>query len=137
MIEKLEDLELSHDDEMETIEKKIQDKLGISVNEMRQALSAWTMEHAEELTQDFVNMAPLGDYSKLLEDNDSMAEFLKAEAHKPEHWMLYSVRTSDANKALLSFDFKNDAVDDGDIFSGFVFVSLSGKIRHAFAQGES
>lgn len=137
MIEKFEDLDLKDDDKMEDIEKKIQEKMGVSVDEMRQALSVYVVDHAEELTHEFVNMAPLGDYSKLLEDNDSMAEFLKTEGHKPEHWMLYSVRLSDYNKTLISFDFKNKSVDDGDIFSGFVFVSMSGKIRHTFAQGES
>lgn len=137
MIEKFSELDLQPEDEMEVIEQKVKEKLGISIEEMRQALSSYVIENAEELTHEFVNMAPLGDYSKMLEDNDSMSEFLKTEAHKPEHWHLYSVRQSDANAALISFDFKNKAIDDGEIFSGFVFVSKSGKIRHAFAQGES
>lgn len=136
MVEKFEDLELHEDDKLEVIEQKIKDKLGISVDEMRQALSKYVVEKAEELTHEFVNIAPLGDYSKLLEDNDSMAEFLKTEAHKPEHWKLYSVRVSDINPSLFTFDFKNQSVDDGDIFTGFVYVSKSGVIRHAFAQGE-
>lgn len=136
MIEKLEDLDLQVEDSMEQVEVKVQEKLGISVMEMRAALSSHVVEKAESLTHEFVNIAPLGDYGALLEDNDSMAEFLKTEAHKPEHWQLYGVRTSDVNPNLLSFNFSNDSVDDGDVFQGFVFVSLQGKIKHAFAQGE-
>ncbi|WP_143507984.1 hypothetical protein [Ectopseudomonas mendocina] len=121
---------------MEAVEQKLQEKLGLSVQEMREALSKYTVDNAERLTHEFVNMAPLGDYSKLLEDNDSMAEFLKTEAHKPEHWQLFGVRVSDVNSGLLSFNFSNDSIDDGDVFNGFVFVSMQGKIKHAFAQGE-
>ncbi len=137
MIESLADLELKEDDKAEDVDKKIQEKLGLSLVEMQQILSQYVLEHAEELTHDFANIAPLGDYSKLLEDNDGMAEFLKTEAHKPEHWRLYSVRQNETNQTLISFDFLNDAVDEGRSFEGFVFVSKSGKVRHAFAQGES
>lgn len=137
MIEKFEELGLQEADKMDAVEQKIQEKLGIKVEEMRIALSKHVLEKAEELTHEFVNMAPLGDYSKMLEDNDSMAEFLRTEAHKPEHWVLYSVRQSDTNDKLITFDFKNKSIDDGEVFTGFVFVSKSGVIRHAFAQGES
>jgi hypothetical protein len=136
MIEKMEDLDLQVEDTMEQVQQKIQEKLGVSILELQQALSNHVVEKAESLTHEFVNIAPLGDYSKLLEDNDSMAEFLKTEGHKPEHWILYGVRVSDVNPNLLSFNFTNDAVDDGEIFQGFVFVSFQGKIKHAFAQGE-
>jgi hypothetical protein len=136
MIEKFEDLDLQDADNMTQVEQKIQEKLGVSVQEMREALSKYTIENAERLTHEFVNMAPLGDYSNLLEDNDSMAQFLKNEAHKPEHWLLFGVRVSDVNPSLLSFNFSNDSIDDGEIFNGFVFVSMQGKIKHAFAQGE-
>lgn len=136
MIEKFEDLDLKHEDEMETIEQKVQEKLGVSVPEMRQLLSNYVVEHAEELTHEFANIAPLGDYSQLMEDNDSMSKFLKTEGHKPEHWLLHSVRQHDTQPALIVFDFRNKAVDDGENFEGFVFVSKAGKVRHAFAQGD-
>lgn len=137
MIENLADLELKEEDKAEDVDKKIQEKLGVSILEMQQKLSAYVVEHAEELTHEFVNIAPLGKYEDLLEDNDSMAEFLKTEAHKPEHWLIYSIRQNETNQTLLSFDFKNVAVDEGETMEGFVFVSKSGKIRHAFAQGEN
>jgi hypothetical protein len=137
MIESIADLGLDEADKVEDIEKKLQEKLGITVKEMQEHLSSYVKEHAEELTHEFVNIAPMGKYDELLEDNDSMAEFLKTEAHKPEHWLLYSIRQNETNQTLISFDFKNAAVDEGESMEGFVFVSKSGKIRHAFAQGES
>lgn len=117
---------------MDTI---FQEKLGVSIEQLKQSLSEYVVSHAEELTHEFVNIAPLGDYSKLLEDNDSMAEFLKTEAHKSEHWYLVGISPSDVQKNLISFSFGNKAVDDGENFEGFVYVSFQGKIRHAFAQG--
>ena len=113
---------------------KIQTKLGTSLDQMKDALSKSVQERAEELTLDFVNIAPMGDYEKLLEDNDSMAQFLKEEAHKPEHWKLESIFVNAVNKELLSFVFKNIAVDDGEGFEGFVFITKRGKIKHSFAQ---
>lgn len=136
MVEKFADLGLEKAETVEQAEQMVQEKLGISFLEMREALSSYVISKAEELTHEFVNIAPLGDYGKLLEDNDSMAEFLKTEAHKPEHWEIQAVRPSDVQKELISFEFGNNAVDDGDIFKGFVYVSLQGKIKHAFAQGD-
>ncbi len=113
----------------------LQEKLGISIDFLKQQLSEYTVSHAEELTHEFVNVAPFGDYSKLLEDNDGMAEFFKTEAHKVEHWRLLGITPSDVQKNLINFQFQNKAVDDGDVFDGFVYVSFSGKIKHAFTQG--
>jgi hypothetical protein len=120
---------------MDKAEALIKEKLGVTFGELKQLLSNYTVEHAEELTHEFVNIAPFCDYSKLLEDNDSMAEFLKTEAHKVEHWILQGIRESDVKKGLISFEFQNDSVDDGDVFQGFVYVSFQGKIKHAFTQG--
>lgn len=135
MVDKFADLGLDKAESAEEAEKLIQEKLGLSVAEMKQALSNYVVANAEELTHTLVNIAPLGDYGKLLEDNDSMAEFLKTEAHKVEHWELHAARTTDVRNDLLSFEFSNDAIDEGESFQGFVFVSFQGKIKHAFAQG--
>lgn len=136
MIEKVEDLDLKPENTFEEMLVILQEKLGISVNEMQMALSASVQEKAHALTHEFTNIAPMGDYSKLLEDNDSMAEFLHTEAHKPEHWVLSTFRTNGGTgPEMLKFTFKNFAVDDGEAMSGFVFVSFNGKIKHAFAQG--
>lgn len=130
-------LDLEQYEDQESVAKKIEDKMGIAVQAMRNSLSQWVLEHAEELSLDFVNIAPLGDYEKLIEDNDGMAEFLKTEAHKPEHWLLYGIRVSDVNRALISFVFMNSAVDDGDVLKGLVFTNKTGVIRHCFATVES
>jgi hypothetical protein len=135
MIDKFEDLDIGDTDEMPQVEQKVQYKLGIAVSEMKAALANYVQGHAEELSLEFVNIAPLGDYGKLLEDNDSMAEFLKSEGFKSEHWELRGIRMSDVQKNLLSFEFANKSVDDGEVFQGFVYVSFQGKIKHAFAQG--
>lgn len=118
------------------LEKIIKDNLNVSLEELKNSLSSYVVASAEELTHEFVNIAPLGDYSKLLEDNDSMAEFLKSEAHKAEHWKLTEIKLSDVNNSLISFVFRNESIDDGDVFKGFVFTSAEGKVKHAFAQGE-
>lgn len=115
---------------------KIQEKLGVSLMEMKEVLSKSVQDRAEEMTLELVNIAPFGDYEKMIEDNDGMAEFLKAEAHKVEHWKLEAIEVSPLNKELLSFVFKNPSIDDGETFQGFVFVSKSGKIRHGFARVE-
>lgn len=136
MIETIADLELDLIDEIEMVNNKILEKLGISIQEMKDALSSYVSNSGSELLTEFVNIAPLGDYSKMLESNDQMEDFLKVEAHKPEHWVLSGIRTTDQDKKLLTFKFDNDSVDDGDIFKGYVYVSFDGKIKHAFAQVE-
>lgn len=154
MIEKFEDLGLdkiyeedfegpkqpiSYEDQVKIwlseIENCIKEKLGINFDMLKKSLSEYTISHAEELTHEFVNISPFGDYEKLLEDNDSMAEFLKTEAHKPEHWRPVGITPSTYKTDLISFHFSNKAVDDGDVFDGFVYVSFQGKIKHAFTQG--
>lgn len=130
-------LGLDDDDTAETIAVKVQEKLGTSLGTMQEALSKSLAERAEEMTLEMPNIAPMGDYDKLIEDNDGMAEFLKTEAHKSEHWKLYEIKVSDVKKDLLSFVFANMAVDDGDSLKGFVFVSKTGKIKHVFPQVES
>ena len=139
MLEKFDDLkieELSKEgDFIPQLSALLKEQLGIGFEEMTQSLSEWVKSHAEELTHEFVNIAPYEQYDKILEDNDSMAEFLKTEAHKPENWELHFMGV-DKKKDLLEVIFSNKAVDDGDSLRGYVFVSKSGKIRHAFAQGE-
>jgi hypothetical protein len=120
----------------ENVSDKIQNKLGVSILQMKEILSKSVQDRAEEMTLELTNIAPFGDYEKMIEDNDGMASFLKTEAHKVEHWNLYGIEVSSMNKELLSFIFRNPSIDDGETFEGFVFVSKSGKIRHAFARVE-
>jgi len=107
------------------VSSKIQEKLGISLLEMKEVLSKSVRDRAEEMTLELTNIAPFGNYDKMIEDNDGMADFLKTEAHKVENWNLYGIEVSPMNKELLSFIFKNPSIDDGEVFEGFVFVSKS------------
>lgn len=136
MIEKFSDLELEKVETEAEVSALLFEKLGISISEMKKALSSAVIASAYELTHEMTNIAPLGDYSNLLEDNDSMAEFLHTEAHKEEHWLLEQANVSDVQSTLLVFKFGNNAIDDGTVFKGFVYMSFQGKIKHAFAQTE-
>lgn len=132
----LDDLGLVEGAGSDQWDTQLQEKLGIKIIDLQNSIAEWIVKNAEELAQDFTNIAPMGDYGALLEDNDSMADFLKQEVIKPEHWLLMGVKPSD-NPNMIQFLFDCDAIDDGDTFKGFVFVSKSGKIRHSFAQNQA
>lgn len=134
MISKYEDLNLLPEDTMTQIDAKLQDKLGICVYQLQQALEKPTVGTAVELAENFHCIAKFGDYSQMLEDTKSIAEFIKSDAYKSEHWVLNSIFQEEDN--LIGFRFDNKAIDDGDSIKGFVFVSLSGKLTHAFPVSE-
>ena len=119
---------------IEDIDKKLQEKLGVSLQDMSEALCTSLKERAEEVAEDCYSLAPYGDYSKMTEDRDTIVKFLKEEAAKPEHWKLEFIQIKKKGDQIIEFLFKNSSVDDGDILKGFVFVGMSGKIRHAFCQ---
>jgi hypothetical protein len=135
-IEKYADLGLKDEHKIEEVEAILQEKMGIKLDDLRQAIGNYVQSHSEEMSQQFNNIAPLGDYSNLLEDRDSMSFFLKDEAFKNEHWKLFQIEPHTVHKNLLHFTFKNSAIDDGNTCRGFAFVSLSSKLRHAFARGD-
>jgi hypothetical protein len=128
--------DLKEEDTVEQADLKIEEKLGIKLSQMQGLLSEFVLTNAEELTLELPNLSPMGDYGKMIEDNDGMTEFLKAEGHKAEHWKLFQIEQSPINKSLLSFSFNNMAVDDGNTLIGFVYASKSGKIRHSFVKVE-
>lgn len=136
MIDKFEDLELEQLDNLDLVQTEVEKKLGLTITSMKEALQAWVTTNADELAKEFTNIAPLGDYTKMMEEPGKMSEFLKTEASKLEHWQLTAIYKTDEKSSLLTFNFSNDAVDDGDLLQGFVYVSFQGKIKHAFAQGE-
>ena len=78
MIEKFSDLELKDAQTAEDVDSLLKEKLGISLDEMRQSLSTAVLSSASDLAETMFNIAPLGDYSKLLEDQPSMVAFLPA-----------------------------------------------------------
>jgi hypothetical protein len=134
MVESFKEISFAECKKPEDFEKVLQDKLGIGFAECTQALSTSLQERAEEVAQDLPSMAPHGDYDKLTEDQAEIAKFLKEEASKPEHWEIDFIEVRSEKDQLMELIFINKAVDDGDILKGFVFIGLSGKIRHAFAQ---
>lgn len=137
MVESFKDLLPEDAKTPEEIDKVLQEKLGISLAEMSKALSDSVSERAEELAEDTMNIAPYGDYSKLIEEKEDILKFLQEEAIKFENWKIQFIEAKKEKDQLIEFVFFNKAVDDGDILKGFVFVGLSGKIRHAFAQVNS
>ena len=131
----LEDYENLKDGELdERIDAILKEKLGLGLENLKTSLHDSVKNRAEELALDLPNIAPYNDYGKMLEDNDSMATFLKDEAAKLENWLLYSIQDDQKNQTLIKFMFLNKAVDDGRVLQGLVFVSKSGTIRHSFAQ---
>lgn len=119
---------------LEQWETILQGKLGMKISDLQQAICEWLKKNSEEVSLDMTNIAPEGDYGRLIEDNDGMAQFLQTEASKPEHWSLLDVRL---NNNMMQFGFSCKVVDDGESLRGFVYVSSGGKIRHAFAQNRS
>lgn len=123
---------------VELIQNIAQDIFKISFDEMKQTLCSFVDNHAEELSRQFINIAPFGDYDLLMESNDEMTSFLRQEATKLENWHIMSLFPSDVNKGLMEFIFVSSVCgDDDEEFKGFVYVNDSGKIKHAFAQGEN
>lgn len=133
MIEDWDELGLTEGGGTEQWSLQFQEKLGLNIETLQAAIGEWVISHSEELAKEFVNIAPNGDYSKLLEDKESMAAYLKAEASHPQHWKLVEAK---ADHNLLAVMFDNQIVDEGASLRGFVYVGKSGKIRHAFAQNQ-
>lgn len=135
-MEDFKELDFLPEDTEETVEAKLKEKLGIGLADLKLSLTTYVINKAEELTHDFANITPYGDYEHILEDNDGMATFLKDEASKPDNWKLLWVQTTKAGVPMLQFCFSNTAVDEGEGFVGNVYLGLNGKIKHAFAQGD-
>ena len=134
MIEKFTDIPFDDSKNIEDVDQLLRDKLGIGFSECHEALCSSLKERTAELVEDVMSIAPNGDYGKLLEDKGEMIKFLQEEAAKPENWKIQFVEVKKEKDKLMELVFFNTAVDDGDSLKGFVFVGLSGKIRHAFVQ---
>jgi len=126
-------LKFDSNDDSAKMDTKIRAALGLGFSECAEALSVALSTKAHEVAQDMINCAPYGKYDQLLEDKEKIAEFFKTEAYKPENWKAQFVEIK-KDKPMMEIVFFNQAVDQGDILQGFVFVGVSGKIRHAFAQ---
>lgn len=116
------------------IDKLLQEHLHISLQDCYQALSESLKNRAEELLIDMINLAPYGDYNALMEEPQEMLTFLIEEAAKPENWEVQFVDVKKQDDQLLEVMCFNSSIDDGDILKGFLFIGLTGKIRHCFPQ---
>jgi hypothetical protein len=130
----LKDLNVENPQIWEKIDSILKEKLNISLEEIKKFLTVYVASHAEELSLNLPNIAPYGDYSKLIEDNDLMADFLKNEAVRPENWILFSISDHETHSHLLRFEFVCNAINDAETLSGIIFISKAGIVRHAFVK---
>lgn len=141
MIETIADLnlperteELPEEEFWKKVDEAIQEKMGLSILKLSILVANSIKDKAEEIALDLPNLAPYGDYGAMIEDNDSMSEFLKKEASKPDNWKLTKIQIDAQNKPMVKFLLMCKAVDDGDVLMGLVFTNKSGEFRHAFCQ---
>lgn len=130
-----EDIDASK--KFEELDAILRKHLTIGFAECAEALGKFLLERGEECLEDMINLAPYGNYDQLTEDKEVMLKFLQEEAIKPENWIIQMVEVKKKGDQLIEILFFNKAVDDGDILKGFIFVGVSGKIRHAFVQAHS
>ncbi len=128
------DEKITYEEIEEVFNKELLEKLNISISELKQSISDKLYNKAEELTLELPNIVPYQNYEKVLEDNDSMAQFLKTEGIKLENWKLRDLREAESGLKLFQFTFYSSCVDDGDVLSGHVFIDLKGKIKHSFVK---
>lgn len=113
----------------------IKSEFNLQREDLITGLATYVQSNAEKLSMNMMNIAPHGNYSKMLHNDDDMAQFLKTEAHEDKNWKL-SMISPEHKLNLLRFEFSNKAVDDGESLKGMVYVSYQGKVKHAFAQIE-
>lgn len=123
--------------EPEDFDKILREHTGTGFAELRATLTTSLKERVEEIAEDLPYVSPYGDYSKMMEDRDLIREFLLNEAAKDENWDFHFLEMRKKTDTLMELCFFNKAVDDGDSLKGFIFLGLSGKIRHAFPQVNS
>jgi hypothetical protein len=138
MIEKIEDLGLKDldpkaEDYLTQIDNLLQEKMNISFAALKAPILSYIQSHAEELSIEFPNIAPKGDYSNMIEDNDGMTAYFKG--LKEEDFKIAGI-DEDEKFGLLKFIFICTAIDDGDgdSFEAFTYVTKAGKVKHSFAQ---
>ena len=139
MIKNISDLNIKDKDTENIINVKLNMKLGITTIDMTEALVLNVKEKSEEIAKEIKTIVPFWNYSDLIEDLSPIEEFIFNEASKPLHWDLLHIEPvgDPLNPESLNFIFSCFIIDDGKSLIGYVNVSLSGKIMHAFAQCEN
>ena len=133
-LKSFKDLSFEDIDTIEKIDAVLKENLGTGLTECAEALCVSLKVRAEELSPDVINIAPYGKFEDLLENQDQITAFLRDEAAKPENWKLQYIDIKKDNDQLLEAVFMNTSCDEGESLSGYVFLGLSGKIRHCFPQ---
>jgi hypothetical protein len=116
------------------IDEILKEKLNLGLDDIKKPLIEYLVSHAEALSLELPNIVPFGNYEKILEDNDGMAQFLKTDAANSKYWVIYGISDDDKFPQLVRFVFLCTAIDDGNSLKGTVFVSKTGVVRHAFVQ---
>lgn len=135
MIESFDDIKF--DESIDSVEKlfaSLKDQCNIDIEECKKALSASLKVRAEELLDDIINIAPYGNYERLLEKSEEILPFLQEDASAIENWKLEFIYPVKDNNKLLELVFVNAALDDGDLLKGYAFVGITGAVRHSFCQ---
>lgn len=140
MIEKFEDLDLKPEDKDEDIDVKVQEKLGTSLSNITNALSAYVQESAGDIADKCQNHVLILDwednqeYNSCMDNAEEIAQFLRKECFKPEHWRLSYISLVKSN--LIDFIYYCNIVDSENALCGHVLVSFAGRIKHVFVQSE-
>ena len=133
----IQDIGITGKETPEEIEAQLEEKLGIKMDDLRQSLETATKAQAEELSKEFITLAPYGDYEKLLEDETLIAAFIREEASLSKNWKLSYLEQADTrlvSELLLEFAFDNIAMDPDEALRGLVYVGANGKVKHVFVR---
>lgn len=123
----------------EQVEAKIEATWEIKFADLRKTLEACTVEVSAKLAEDMITVAPYQDYGKLLEEQEAIYTFLRDEGSLAKNWKLAMVEQTDTRlvaEPLLQLVFDNIAVDEPGTLKGFIYLSMSGKVKHAFVRND-
>ena len=127
---------------LETWEAQLKESFNLSFFDLQKELGVWISGNADKISRDIMNIAPYGDYGKLIEDASEISKFVQEDCSKPETWKLIGAKKvklyePDNKKNIdfecLQFCFTCEAVDEGDYLLGSVYVNEFGKVKHTFA----
>lgn len=134
-MESFEDLNFTKDETLETILPKIQEKMGITPEDLKVSVLNSVSKRYEEIAQDFPNLAPYNKYKEMLTEKSDMAEFIKNECVKPENWKLFQIKLTKLGETdMLQFTFDCTAMDEENPLKGHVFVNKNSKVKYSFAK---
>ena len=136
----LKTITFSSEDTVEQVEAKIEEIWKVKFSDLRKTLEKCTKEIANKLAEDMITVAPYQDYGKLLEEPEAIAAFIRDEASVPKNWELSMVEETDTRlvaEPLLQLVFDNIALDELGTLRGFIYLSMNGKVKHAFVRSDS